>query len=140
MKPPKPDHKIGCITELTPEWLEKNSISAVLMDVDGTLLPKSEDEVSSKVMRWAADLKKHGIKLAIVSNNSRKRIKPIAVKLGVPYVHRALKPSSLGIKHAMEELDLLPQNTLFVGDEEDDIIAAHCAEVMSVKVKTKKGD
>jgi len=138
MKTPKPDYKIDCITEITPDWLKQNDISAILMDLDGTLLPKSEDEVSSNVECWILNIKRHGICLGIVSNSNKKRIEPIALQFDISFVNKAHKPSSLGIKYMICELGLDLKHTLYVGDEKCDAIAAYCAGIRVAKVKTKK--
>ena len=141
MKIPEPDFTFDCITEITPAWLKEHGITAVLMDLDGTLLPKKAEVVPYDVGKWLLLMKKEGIKLGIVSNNSNRRIGDLEFTLDIPFVAKAHKPSGLGIKYLMHEMGLKPESTIYVGDKKKDIIAAHCAGIKSVKVKTmKKGE
>ena len=86
-------------------------------------------------------MKQHKIKIGVVSNNKKKRLEKIFKETDVDFVSKAHKPSPLGIKYLMCELRLQPGHTIYVGDKKKDIIAAHCAGIKSVKVKTmKKGE
>ena len=144
MKIPEPDFTFDCITEITPAWLKLNGFVTVLMDLDGTLLPKKADRISEKVVKWLHEMEKNRIFLGVISNSKKERIKSavdVMEQYIIPFVAKAHKPSGLGIKYMMEEFGLNPESTIYVGDKKKDIIAAHCAGIKSVKVKTmKKGE
>ena len=144
MKIPEPDFTFDSITEITPSWLKEHNISGVLMDVDGTLLPKKAAIVPEKVAKWLRTMGVNAF-LGIVSNATMERIESVLDSVGNRYrmsrLEREHKPSGLGIKFLMKEMGLNPELTIYVGDKKKDIIAAHCAGIKSVKVKTmKKGE
>ena len=141
MKIPEPDFTFDSITEITPTWLKEHGITAVLMDLDGTLLPKKEIVVSDKVAEWMRKMRHDKIRLGVVTNSTEYRIGNLSRVLDIPFVTKAHKPSGLGIRYLMKEMGLNPESTIYVGDKKKDIIAAHCAGIKSVKVKTmKKGE
>ncbi len=48
-------------------------------------------------------LRDAGIRIIVVSNNSKKRVKRAVEKFGIDYVYWALKPFTFGIDRAMKE-------------------------------------
>lgn len=80
------------VEEITNEFLQKNSIKALILDVDNTLIDYQKN-ISKEIINWAKNMKQHGIKLYILSNtNQEEKVKTVAKKLEVPYSHLAKKP------------------------------------------------
>jgi len=131
----KPDFKVKCVTHLDAEWCVANCVESLLLDVDGTLRARNADGFKDKVLLWIRDLKQEKINICLVSNAKRKKIKRIAKELNVPFIAEAEKPSSLGIKAAMQAWSYCPDTTVMVGDSKVDIIAGHCAGIRTVCVK-----
>ena len=59
---------INHFTELTPEWLEENSVKFILADLDGTLAAHNED-LDKEFRKWYKEIEKKGVGVIIVSNN-----------------------------------------------------------------------
>ena len=105
------------IEEITIEFLQKNKIKALLLDMDNTLID-TKKRMPESIEKWAKDLKGQGTKLYIVSNsNKRKKIEDVAEKLQIPYVYFAKKPLKSGFKKAQKELQEKPENIAVVGDQ-----------------------
>ena len=123
------------MTLMCPDWCRENCVESMLLDVDGTLRAENADGFKDKVLLWIDCLKEAGINLCLVSNAKQKKVKKIAKELHLPYVADAEKPSSLGLKYAMETWGYNPETTIMVGDSlKCDITAAACAGIRSVLV------
>ena len=79
----------------------------------------------------------------IVTNKTRGLTLPIINKVGILKGHQVLvcgddlefmKPHPMPIMHACSELDVAPQDTLFVGDSSKDIIAGKAAGTATLAV------
>ncbi|MDJ0723624.1 MAG: YqeG family HAD IIIA-type phosphatase [Prochloraceae cyanobacterium] len=106
----------GPIVELSPEILEKNQLKGLILDVDETLVPLREKDVSSELLEWVKPIKQVAA-ISLVSNNlSENRIGRIARDLEVPYFIRARKPSRRKLRQALEGMNLPVSEVAMVGD------------------------
>lgn len=126
---------------ISPEWLQEQGIELVLSDLDFTLAPKSVRHPDKELRVWIASLQKAGIQLMIVSNNrSGKRVTDFCADLGVDYQGHAGKPSTRGLKAAMERAGIDQKHTAMLGDKLlTDMLAANRAGVMALMVEPLGG-
>lgn len=106
--------KVG---EITPEFLNKNDIKGLLLDLDNTLTTHNNPIPPQTSLDWLDEMKSAGIKLMIVSNNSAERVKPFAEALGLHFVPKGKKPLTFGYTQAIKELGLPKKNVAAVGDQ-----------------------
>ena len=93
-----PDAYFNKVEEITIEFLNKNKIKALILDIDNTLIDYSKIMTSS-VENWAKNLKGQGVKIYILSNsNKKKKVENIAKILDVPYIYFGKKPLKMGFK------------------------------------------
>lgn len=113
-----PKKYINRIEEITIEFLQKNKIKALILDMDNTLI-NYKKEMPERIEKWAKEIQGQGTKLFIVSNsNDKEKVKKISGKLGnIPYVFFAMKPLKKGLKKAQKELNLETENIAVVGDQ-----------------------
>ena len=112
-----PNEYFNKVEEITIEFLKKNKIKALILDVDNTLIDINKN-LSEDIVFWAKQMKGQGIKLYILSNtNDKKKVETIAQKLDIPYKHFALKPLKKGFKFIQKELKINPENIGVVGDQ-----------------------
>ena len=64
-----PNAYFNKVENITIEFLKKNEIKALILDMDNTLIDY-EENLSRSVEMWAKDLKGQGIKLYILSNTT----------------------------------------------------------------------
>ena len=68
------------VREIKIEFLRKNEIKALILDVDNTLIDYDRN-LAQETIEWAEHLKKEGIKLYILSNSNKKeKVKTVAEK------------------------------------------------------------
>ena len=81
-----PEYVFKDITHITPAFLKEKHIKALLLDVDNTLTTHGSQYLRQEISQWLEAMKQAGIPLAIVSNNTKKRVEPFAKMLGLEYV------------------------------------------------------
>ena len=136
---PVPRFSFREVTDISPDFLDKQGIKFVMLDLDNTIAAYSEHSLSDAVSHWAANLKSHGIELYIVSNSLRKkRVSAFADSLGVGLIMGARKPSPKGIIRAMAAAGYSAKDSALIGDQVfTDTIAANRAGIVSIIVKPR---
>ena len=93
-----PNENFDNVREITIEFLRKNKINALILDVDNTLIDYDKN-LSEETVKWAEHLKGQGIKLYILSNSNKKeKVKTVAEKLKIEYEYFGKKPLKTGFK------------------------------------------
>lgn len=131
-----PNLYIKNVQKITIEYLKKNDIKALLLDVDNTLIDFYRN-MPEGTKQWCENLKKQGIKFCILSNsNHEEKIKKIAKELEIHYIFFAMKPLKKGFKKALEYIKEKPENVAMVGDQIfTDIIGANRNKMKSILVE-----
>ena len=86
--------KIECIH---PDYLKAHGITALVLDVDNTLTGDNSQVLEPTVQAWLDEMRAAGISLTIVSNNTAKRVRPFAERIGLDWVPLACKPLTIGL-------------------------------------------
>ena len=123
------------VENISIEFLNKNKIKALILDVDNTLIDKQKI-LSEEIVKWAKELKAQGVKLYILSNsNNKEKLKNISEKLDIPYHRFAMKPLKRGFKKVQRELNEKPENIAIVGDQIfTDIIGGNRCKMYTILV------
>ena len=136
-----PRYLYDSYAEITPAFLQRAGISLLLSDLDFTLAPKSVRRPDPALRTWLAELTAAGIQVMIVSNNrSGSRVKEFCADLGILYQGRAGKPSTRGLRAAMERAGTDRRHTAMLGDKLlTDMLAANRAGVLALMVEPLGG-
>lgn len=111
----------------------------VLFDLDNTLLPYDNDEVTQEHTQLFETLLTLDYKVMIVSNSGSDRVGGFAEAMRVPYVKSAKKPLKSGFHKALGMIKAEPSQTLFVGDQlMTDVWGSHRAGLTPLLVKAIK--
>lgn len=112
-----PNEYLDKIDKITIEYLQKNKIKALILDMDNTLI-NYKKEMPTHIEKWAKALKGQGVKLIIVSNSNRKeKLEKISKLLGIDYISFAKKPLKSGLMKAKKILNENVENIAVVGDQ-----------------------
>ena len=137
----KPTMAFVSFKDITVEFLKKNNIDAILLDVDNTVSPPSSKKIYDGVEEWLDEIKKSGIEVIICSNNFRKRVYPFAKSVGLDCVAMSLKPLPFGFIRAEKKLSVKPKNALVIGDQIfTDILGAKLAGMKSALLVPQSPD
>ena len=80
-----PNSYFKSVDKITIDFLKKNKIKALILDVDNTLIDYYKN-ISIQVKQWVRNLKEEGIKLYILSNtNHKEKVEKVANTLEIPY-------------------------------------------------------
>jgi len=112
-----PNAHVKSIFEITPEQLLDQGIHGIITDLDNTLVPWNVREATEEVNAWLAQMKEHGIKVSILSNNNEERVSYFCEPLGTPYVCSARKPLSKAFKTVAKKMGLKKEQIVVIGDQ-----------------------
>jgi HAD superfamily phosphatase (TIGR01668 family) len=98
--------------------LKKIGIKLLVCDLDNTLSPHFTRWPNKKVIDFCKQVQDSGIKLAIVSNNSKRRVLTYTSRLNSDIVvYNAKKPLKRKIVKALMRFDYQPNEMIFLGDQ-----------------------
>lgn len=112
-----PNEYVKTIFDITPEFLQERNIKGIITDLDNTLVEWNRPLATPKVKKWFETMKKHGIRIVIVSNNHKKRVYEFAHPLGIPFVYKAQKPRGKSFRKALHLLKLPKEEVVVIGDQ-----------------------
>ncbi len=113
-----PSRVVEAIKELDPAELKAQGITAIITDLDNTLVPWQHYEIMPGVIEWLAKLEVAGIKICIASNTIHtERLKQLADTMGIPFVDRVQKPRTGGFRRAMKLMGSDTGSTAVFGDQ-----------------------
>lgn len=105
------------VTDIDIDFLNKNNIKGLILDVDNTLIDFDLNIIDG-AKDWCDRLKNNGIKMVIVSNTNKKpKVERVAGLLNIDYVFKAWKPLKKGLRKGSKILDLDNENIATVGDQ-----------------------
>lgn len=130
-----PNAYLNKVQDISIEFLMKNNIKALILDVDNTLIDYYKN-LSDEVIQWVDEMKGQGIKLYILSNtNKKEKVEMVAKKLEIPYKSFAKKPSRKGFKQIQNELNYESKNIGVVGDQIfTDVIGGNRSKMFTILV------
>ncbi len=132
----KPTFWLKSVLDIDEKFLRGNGISALVLDLDNTLSMHGNPAAEAGVADWLDEMRRLGIKMRIVSNNTQKRVQPLAEKLGLPFTANGAKPLTFGITRAMKAMGATKRDTLVVGDQIfTDVMAGNFKGVRTVLVE-----
>ena len=112
-----PDAYFPRFTDITPEYLTAQGISALLIDIDNTLAPYEEPDPRPETAAWFAALADAGISAALISNNGPERVARFNAALGLPAFPDAHKPLPGTARRVLELLGAEPGQAAALGDQ-----------------------
>ena len=133
----KPDIIIENVTDLSIDVLYKlkeNNIKVLIVDVDDTLRfnMKPLDNIIIEWLRITNNI----IKIVDVSNGYDINIEKCLNELKIPYYKLANKPLKYKLKQILSDLDVIGENTMFIGDDYfTDILSGYRMKASTCLVK-----
>lgn len=83
-----PTRAYKSILNVTPEILSEMGVRALILDIDNTMTTHDNPVPVEGLFGWLDNMRSHGIKMMIVSNNHPPRVIPFAKLLGLEFVAR----------------------------------------------------
>ena len=125
------------VTDLTPEFLQSKGIQLLMLDFDNTVVPYTTDVPTAEMECWLETIKASSVRLCVVSNSKKDRVKIFCKQHGLPCITRAAKPFSNGIRRCIERFGLPKDACALAGDQiYTDVLGANCAGIRSILVRS----
>jgi putative phosphatase len=132
-----PREELASIFEVNSSYLLKIGVKGLLVDVDNTLIRPSSSSLSLKCLEWIEDLKAHGLKVCLISNDfDAKKVTVLSEYLKVPAMHSTMRPFPFALEKAIKEiLQVKPKETAIIGDTIlTDILPGNLLELHTILV------
>ena len=132
----KPKICIQNVLSIDREFLENNGIDALILDLDNTLSLHGAPAAEHGIPEWLDKMRELGVRMMVVSNNTGKRVAPLAAKLGLDYTANGAKPLTFGLNKALKKLGTDRERTAVVGDQIfTDVMGGNFAKMPTILVE-----
>lgn len=123
------------VTDLTPGLLQERGIRLLMLDFDNTIVPYTTDIPTERMEVWLKRMLQSDVRICVVSNSKRDRVKIFCEKYGIPCITHAKKPFSRGIRECLTQFSMEPAECALAGDQiYTDTLGANGVGVMSILV------
>jgi HAD superfamily phosphatase (TIGR01668 family) len=113
----KPDAQFNKVTDISPQFFIDNNLTGIILDIDNTVIGLDGKRLEG-VNEWIKSLQESNIKLCIASNSkNREKISKFANEANMPFFLLSCKPLKRGLKKALKELNMAPENVAEIGDQ-----------------------
>ncbi|MBP5604127.1 MAG: YqeG family HAD IIIA-type phosphatase [Ruminiclostridium sp.] len=124
------------VLSIDKEFLELHGIDALILDLDNTLSMHGDPAAEQGIPEWLDQMRSLGIKMVVVSNNTERRVAPLAAKLGLDYTANGAKPLTFGLNKALKKLGTARERTAVVGDQIfTDVMGGNFAKMPTILVE-----
>ena len=112
-----PDIYVKNVFEIDYNSLKKKGITNLVFDIDNTIALVDDLNVTDELKELFIKLKKNNFNIILMSNNSDKRVVPIAKTLDVLYLSNAGKPEKKSYDKILELLKCDKKHVAAIGDQ-----------------------
>ena len=122
----KPTIWIKNVLCIDREFLAEHGIDALILDLDNTLSLHGAPAAEQGIPEWLDKMRELGVPMMVVSNNTAKRVAPLAAKLGLDYTANG----------ALKKLGTDRKRTAVVGDQIfTDVLGGNLAGMPTILVE-----
>lgn len=124
------------LTDISPAFLDRQNIRLLMLDFDNTIVPYTTDIPTEEMEAWLARMAASNIRICVVSNSKKDRVKVFCAHYGIDCITHAKKPFSRGIRQCLRRYDMPAESAALVGDQiYTDSLGGNCAGVRTVLVR-----
>ena len=108
---------VNALTDLSPDLLKSRGVELLMLDFDNTIVPYTTDIPTPEMEQWLRDMLASDIRICVVSNSKRERVKIFCAKYGIDCITHAKKPFPKGIRECLTRYGLRPEQCALAGDQ-----------------------
>ena len=124
------------LTDLTPDFFHKRKITLLMLDFDNTIVPYTTSTPTGEMEAWLCGMGESDVRLCVVSNSHKDRVKIFCDAYGIDCITHAAKPSTKGITACLQKYDIAAKQAAIVGDQIfTDTLGGNRAGVTTILVK-----
>ncbi len=132
----KPKWWLKSVLEIDEKFIKENHLRGFILDLDNTLSMHGSPAAEQGVTEWLCEMRKLGMKMMVLSNNTKKRVAPLAKELGLEFISFGCKPLTVGVSRALRKMRLPRKSVALVGDQIfTDIIGGNLRGVGTILVE-----
>lgn len=122
--------------DIDEKFIKENHLRGLILDLDNTLSMHGSPAAEQGVTEWLSDMRGLGMKMIVLSNNTKKRVAPLAAELGLEFISFGCKPLTVGVSRALRKMRLPGKSVALVGDQIfTDIIGGNLRRVNTILVE-----
>ncbi len=127
---------VDSITDLTPEMLKNRGIELLMLDFDNTIVPYTTNVPTPEMEKWLREMAaSREIKICVVSNSHKDRVKIFCREYGIDCITYAKKPFPKGIRECLEKYGMKPGQCALAGDQiYTDVLGARSSGLQAILV------
>ena len=99
------------------KFIRENHLRGLILDLDNTLSMHGSPAAEQGVTEWLNEMRRIGMKMMVLSNNTKKRVAPLAKELGLDFIAFGCKPLTVGVSRALRKMRLSRKSVALVGDQ-----------------------
>ena len=123
------------ITDLSPEMLQQRGIRLLMLDFDNTIVPYTTNEPTEKMRQWLIRMVDSDIRVCVVSNSKKDRVRIFCKKYGIDCITHANKPFPKGIRECLNQYGMKPEECALAGDQiYTDVLGARSCGLTAILV------
>ena len=132
----KPRIWVKNVLSIDKAFLDEHGIDALILDLDNTLSMHGDPAAEQGIPEWLDKMRGLGVKMTVVSNNTNRRVAPLAAKLGLDFTANGAKPLTFGLNKALKRLGTARERTAVVGDQIfTDVMGGNFAKMPTILVE-----
>lgn len=130
-----PSDYVNRFTDITSDYLKSHDKTAVMIDLDNTLVAFDDPDINDEVIEWIETLHEGGIQVLILSNGRKNRVERFCKDSDLKYIHTARKPAMRGFHKGITELGVKKKAVVMIGDQVmTDVLGANRTGIDSILV------
>lgn len=125
----RPNLSLKTISQINVTMLKRSGVKYVICDLDNTLVPHFTKLPNNRCIHFFKSLHDNGIKVFIVSNNSKRRVERFCNMIDVDdFIYKAKKPFIYKINKLIKKYNIFLEDVLVIGDQfiTDILMANRC--------------
>lgn len=132
----KPKWWLKSVLDINESFIKQHHLRGLILDLDNTLSMHGSPAAEQGVTEWLREMRRLGMKMIVLSNNTKKRVAPLAKELGLDFISFGCKPLTIGVSRALRKMRLPRKSVALVGDQIfTDIIGGNLRGVNTVLVE-----
>lgn len=112
-----PDEFVKDIFHIKAEDLKARGIKGIITDLDNTLVAWDSPTATPEIIEWLGSMQEVGIRVTIVSNNNKLRVRAFSEPIQIPFIAKANKPLGLSFRRALKLMGTRKEETVVIGDQ-----------------------
>ena len=131
-----PTFRADALTDIPGNFFHQQGVRLLMLDFDNTIVPYTTSVPTQEMAAWLQMMKDSSIRLCVVSNSKKDRVKIFCDRWDIPCITHSRKPFPKGISQCLAQFNIAPEKCALAGDQIfTDTLGANGCGVQSILVK-----